>query len=471
MAGIREPVALGDRLDRLPLSSFHRRLVLALAGMILFEWVEINAFAFVAPTLREQWGMSLSTVALVIGISQLGAFGGGVLGGYLADRVGRRRTLLVSVIVYCAGSALCVLVQSPWQLIAARFTAHLGAQAMAVVAIVMLTEFVPAAARGRLQTWKVAIGALGIPLAAWTGYFVVPHWTWGWRLVLGLGLFGIVFAYLVHRWVAESPRWLLSRGEWERAEETVRSIERSCGVEPPEPDREGVGRPDASTSPETRRVRFAELLTPPNRRRFAVVATMWVTGLFAYSAFNTWTPTFLSESGLDLDNALLLSAAVASAAPVGAVLAVPLIDRWDRRRTQLALGALLAATLLLFGLVRTPAAVLVLGCVTSLLFQASVPFLQVYSAEVFPTRVRALGSGTANALSRIVNFGAPMLVAAVYSGLGYTAVFAMLAVLGLVGGCVAVLYGPRTTGVSLETAATSDTTTSTPGRSKETVLP
>ncbi|MES9509371.1 MFS transporter [Streptomyces sp. NPDC000609] len=465
MAGIREPVALGDRLDRLPLSSFHRRLVFALAGMILFEWVETNAFAFVAPTLREQWGMSLSTVALVIGVSQLGAFGGGVLGGYLADRFGRRRTMLVGVAVYCAGSALCVVVQSPWQLIAARFTAHLGAQAMAVVAIVMLTEFVPAAARGRLQTWKVAIGALGIPVAAWTGYLVVPHWTWGWRLVLGLGLFGVVFAHLVHRWVPESPRWLLSRGQWARAEETVRSIERSCGVEPTKSQNEGADVP--SSSP---RVRFAELLAPPVRRRFAVVATMWVTGLFAYSAFATWTPTFLSESGLDLDNALLLSAAMATAAPVGAVLAVPLIDRWDRRRAQLALGTLLAATLLLFGLVRTPVAVLVLGCVVSLLFQTSVPFLQVYSAEVFPTRVRALGSGTANALSRIVNFGAPMLVAAVYSGLGYTAVFAMLAVLGLVGGCVAVRYGPHTTGVSLETAATSDTP-DLPDQSKENVLP
>ncbi|MFI7382175.1 MFS transporter [Streptomyces sp. NPDC049813] len=473
MAGTREPVALGDRLDRLPLSSFHRRLVLALAGMILFEWVELNAFAFVAPTLRKQWDMPLSTVALVIGVSQLGAFTGGVLGGYLADRMGRRRTMLISVAVYCVGSGLCVVVQNPGQLIAARFTAHLGAQAMAVVAIVMLTEFVPAAARGRLQTWKVAIGALGIPIAAWTGYFVVPHWTWGWRLVLGLGLLGVGFAWLVHRWVPESPRWLLSRGEADRAEEIVRAIEQTCGIKAAQPPNPGPAPQDTDTPRPTARVGFAELLAPPHRRRFVVVAAMWVTGLFAYSAFNTWTPTFLSESGLDLDNALLLSAAVATAAPLGAVLAVPLIDRWDRRRTQLALGGLLAATLLVFGLVRTPIAVLVLGCVASLLFQASVPFLQVYSAEVFPTRVRALGSGTANALSRIVNFAAPMLVAAVYSGIGYTAVFAMLAVLALAGGCIAVLYGPRTTGVSLETteAPHHTDTTGAPDRSKENVLP
>lgn len=59
MAVISEAAALGNRLDRLPLSAFHRRLVLALAGMILFEWVETYAFAFVAPALRDQWGLSL----------------------------------------------------------------------------------------------------------------------------------------------------------------------------------------------------------------------------------------------------------------------------------------------------------------------------------------------------------------------------------------------------------------------------
>ncbi|MFJ9175106.1 MFS transporter [Streptomyces sp. NPDC102360] len=161
MTGTSQAAALGARLDRLPLSPFHRRLVLALAGMILFEWVETYAFAFVAPALRAQWGLSLSAVAVVAGVSSLGAFAGGIFGGYLADRVGRRRTLLICVSVYCTATALCIVVQNPWQLIVARCTAHFGAQGMAVVAIVVLTEFVPAAARGRLQTYKVAVGSLG----------------------------------------------------------------------------------------------------------------------------------------------------------------------------------------------------------------------------------------------------------------------------------------------------------------------
>lgn len=463
MTAMSEAAALGDRLDRLPLSSFHRRLVIALAGMILFEWVETYAFAFVAPALKEQWGLSLSAVALIAGVSQLGAFAGGILGGYLADRVGRRRTMLAFVSIYCAATALCVLVQSPWQLIVVRCAAHFGAQGMAVVAIVVLTEFVPATARGRLQTYKVAVGSLGIPIAAWAGYFLVPQWTWGWRLVFGLGLFGVVFAWMIRRWVPESPRWLASRGEFAPADEIVRSIERQCGTDPrtvpaaePSDPAPPVPALPVSAPPffAPARPRIAELLVGPDRRRFLVVATMWVTGLLAYSSYNTWTPTLLSETGLDLDDTLLLSAALATAAPLGALVAVPLIDRWDRRRTQLVLGILTAATLLLFGLVRAPAAVLVLGCVVSLLFQMAVPFLQVYSAEVFPTRIRALGSGTANALSRIFNFAAPMLVAAVFSGLGYTAVFTFLAVLSLVGGYVAIAFGPGTTGLSLEAATT-----------------
>lgn len=233
MSATAEAAAFGNRLDRLPLSSFHRRLVLALAGMILFEWVETYAFAFVAPALREQWDLSLSALAVVAGVGQLGAFAGGILGGYFADRIGRRRTMLVCVSVYCVATAFCIVVQTPGQLAVARTVAYFGSQGMAVVAIVSLTEFVPAAARGRLQTYKVAVGSLGIPIAAWAGYFLVPQWTWGWRLVLGLGLVGVVFAWMIRRWVPESPRWLASRGELARAEEVVREIERQCGVQPP----------------------------------------------------------------------------------------------------------------------------------------------------------------------------------------------------------------------------------------------
>ncbi|MFE7582305.1 MFS transporter [Streptomyces gardneri] len=461
MAVTLHTAALGTRLDRLPLSPFHRRLVVALAGMILFEWVETYAFAFVAPALREQWDMPLSTVAVVAGVGQLGAFAGGVLAGYLADRVGRRRTMLACVTLYCVATVGCVLVQTPGQLIAARTATHLGAQGMAVVAIVVLTEFVPAAARGRLQTYKVAIGSLGIPIAAWAGYFLVPAWSWGWRLVFGLGLFGVVFAVLIHRWVPESPRWLASQGRLAEADTIVGQVEAQCGVQP----RAGVQLPDdiqppASASAPSEppdRPRINELWAGVHRRNFLVVTTMWVTGLLAYSAYNTWTPTLLAETGLDLDDTLLLSAALATAAPLGALVAVPLIDRWDRRRTQLVLGALSAAVLLLFSLVRAPAAVLVLGCLVSLLFQMAVPFLQVYSAEIFPTRIRALGSGTANALSRIFNFAAPLLVAALYAGAGYTAVFVLLAALSATGGLVAVRFGPRTTGVSLEATTASDT--------------
>jgi len=444
-----QTAALGHRLDRLPLRRFHRRLVIALAGMILFEWVETYAFAFVAPALRDQWGLSLSTVAVVAGFGQLGAFAGGVLSGYLADRLGRRRTMLACVALYCTATVGCVLVQSPWQLLVARTAAHFGAQGMAVVAIVVLTEFVPAAARGRLQTYKVAVGSLGIPIAAWTGYFLVPQWVWGWRLVFALGLLGVVFAWLIRRWVPESPRWLASCGELAKADDIVRSIERQCGVQTP-PGNDTV--PGPSTAPAPDHPRVAELWDTANRRNFLVVATMWVAGLLAYSAFNTWTPTLLSETGLDLNDTLLHSAVLATAAPLGALAAIPLIDRWDRRRTQLVLGSLTAATLLPFGFVRAPAAVIVLGCLVSLFFQMAVPFLQVYSAEIFPTRIRALGSGTANALSRIFNFAAPMLVAALYEGAGYSAVFVLLAALSAVGGLVAVRFGPRTTGVSLDSA-------------------
>ncbi|WP_369232358.1 MFS transporter [Streptomyces sp. R21] len=454
--------SVGDRLDRLPLTSFHRRLVVALAGMILFEWIETHSFAFAAPILREQWDLPISGLATVVAVSSLGAFTGGVLGGWLADRVGRRRTLLAFAVAYCLAALSATLVQSPEQLLVARTAVQFGAQGTAVVAIVVLSEFVPATARGRVQTYKVALGSLGIPIAAWSGYFLLPQWSWGWRLLFGLGACGAVFAVLVWRWVPESPRWLAAHGQTERAHEIVCTIERACGVQPsdPAPTRspDGAG---AGTGARPR-VRAVSLITGAYRRRFLVVTALWTTGLLAYSAFTTWTPTLLKDNGLTLDDTLLLSAVLATAAPIGAIVAAPLIDRWDRRTTQLVLGVLSATVLLLFSVARSHAAILVFGFAVSLLFQMAVPFMQVYSAEVFPTRIRAVGSGTANALSRIVNFASPALVAAVYGGLGYTAVFALLAALAATGGCAVYLFGPHSTGVSLEDAASGGNTAPAP---------
>ncbi|OPC79259.1 hypothetical protein B4N89_34955 [Embleya scabrispora] len=483
--------SVGARLDRIPLSGFHRRLVLALAGMILFEWVEAYSFAFVAPVLRDQWHISLRTVGVIAGVTSLGAFAGGVAAGYLADRIGRRRTMLGFSVTYCVFAVLCAFVQGPGQLVIARTLAQFGTQGMAVCAIVVLTEFVPARARGRLQTRKVVIGAMGIPIAAWTSYFVVPHWSWGWRLVFGIGAVGVVFAVLVWRWVPESPRWLVTQGRTAEAEAIVAAIERASGVgagagmeggagrAPGLPDGgegsrpEAVGEADAAddavgdahavvaadagspappavSSAGQRRTRVAELWTGPHRRTFLVTTAMWVTGLAAYSAFNTWTPTLLEENGLELSDTLLVSAVLATAAPLGSLLAAPLIDRWERTTSLLVLCLISAGLLLLFGVTHARAAILVLGCLVTLLFHASTPFLQIYSAEVFPTSIRALGSGTANALSRIVNFGGPMLIAAIYAGLGYAAVFAWIALLAGSGGVIAHRFGPRTTGRPLE---------------------
>lgn len=235
MDSVVPTLSVGDRLDRLPLTSFHRRLVIALAGMILFEWIETHSFAFAAPILREQWDLPISGLAAVVAVSSLGAFTGGVLGGWLADRAGRRRTLLAFAVVYCLAALSATLVQSPEQLLVARTAVQFGAQGTAVVAIVVLSEFVPATARGRMQTYKVALGSLGIPIAAWSGYLLLPQWSWGWRLLFGLGALGAVFAVLVWRWVPESPRWLAAQGQTERAHEIVCSIERACGVTPSGP--------------------------------------------------------------------------------------------------------------------------------------------------------------------------------------------------------------------------------------------
>src|ERR1044071_889699 len=90
-------VSAAARLDRLPIFSFHRHIMLLLAFCFFFELGDINTFAFSAPAIRAQWGISIGTVGLITSATFLGMAIGATIGGWFADRVGRKRALVVAV--------------------------------------------------------------------------------------------------------------------------------------------------------------------------------------------------------------------------------------------------------------------------------------------------------------------------------------------------------------------------------------
>ncbi|MGE6738487.1 MFS transporter, partial [Streptomyces sp. NPDC059900] len=137
-----------NRLDRLPISKFHKTTLYAVAFAYFFEFADINTFAITAPVIREQWGADVNHVAYVTSLSFVGMFIGAVVAGGLADRLGRRRTLIATTFWYTAWSFACVFAWDIWSLGVFRVLTSAGLSAMTVVAVVYISELYPRAKRG-----------------------------------------------------------------------------------------------------------------------------------------------------------------------------------------------------------------------------------------------------------------------------------------------------------------------------------
>src|SRR5580765_3128742 len=218
------------RLDRLPITSFHRRMVWLLGYIFFFELGDLNSFGFAAPAVREAWQLSLATIARITSASFVGMFVGATTAGWLSDRLGRKRALVVTTTWYSICSLLNAFAWDVTSLAVARLLTGVGLSAMTVVAITYISEMFPASKRGTYQAWIMTIGLCGIPATAYVARFVIPAAPWGWRAVFVWGSLAMLFPLFAHR-LEESPRWFEHHGLAGQADEVLGRIEREVARE------------------------------------------------------------------------------------------------------------------------------------------------------------------------------------------------------------------------------------------------
>src|SRR3954469_8945846 len=162
----KQRVSAAARLDRLPIFSFHRQILLLLGFCFFFELGDINTFAFSAPAIRAQWGISIGTIGFITSGTFFGMFLGAATGGWFADYVGRKRALIFAVTWFSLFSLLNAIAWEPYGLFTARLLTGIGLSAMTAIGITYIAEMYPARSRGTFQGWVMGVGLLGIPAAA-----------------------------------------------------------------------------------------------------------------------------------------------------------------------------------------------------------------------------------------------------------------------------------------------------------------
>src|SRR5687767_14107018 len=236
MTATAPPLTRAERLDRLPFTREHGRLVVGSGLGWALDAMDVGLISFVMASLlaQEQWGITATELSWISSIGFVGMALGATLGGLLADRIGRRQVFALTLLVFGLATGAAALAWSVGALLVFRFLIGLGLGAELPVASTLVSEYAPAHVRGRVVVLLEAFWAVGWTLAALIGYLVVPADDDGWRWALALGAVPALYAVVVRWGLPESVRFLEMRGRIDEAEAAVRRFEAAARVEPVE---------------------------------------------------------------------------------------------------------------------------------------------------------------------------------------------------------------------------------------------
>jgi putative MFS transporter len=444
---------LAARLERLPVTRFHFKLLFAGGFGYTFDAMDGAIVAFILPSVTKQWGLSSGATGILGSSLLIGFLFGALSAGILGDRIGRRKVMVSALVLYCAASLVAAAAPNFAVLFLARVVAGMGTGAESAIVAPYLSEFVPSRARGRYVGSIAGFFAFGYVFASLLGYFVVRDVPEGWRWVQVITAVPILLLLWWRRVLPESPRFLHAHGRTDEAEQVISQIEAevraSTGAPLP-----AVHASDAVEDVHVSSGRVVDnlraLLSAGLRKTTITSWIYWFVAIFTYYGFFTWIPSLLVKHGFDISKSFLFSILIYLAQIPGYYTAAFISERLERKWTiaiYLAGGAVGALGLAFAG---SSPEILVWGMVLSFFMNGNAALEYSYTSEIYPTMIRTTGLGVASAIGRVGGIIAPIIIGFSYSSVGFTGVFTMLLVLLVIGAGVVAVFGHRTNGRSLE---------------------
>ncbi|MFC9557917.1 MFS transporter [Rhodococcus sp. NPDC056960] len=436
-----ESVDMGEQgsVDK---SRFLVKLTGVIAGGMFIDGYILGIIGTVIGGLALDLGMSLFWEGLIGASALIGIFVGGPLGGWLADKLGRKPLFTIDLAIFTIGSVLQFFVDSAWQLFLVRLLMGIAIGADYSVGWPLLAEFAPARLRGRLMAMNEVAWYLGFMSAFVAGFLMTSVWSLDWRIVLGSSTIPAVILLLARLGMPESPRWLMNQGRTEEATEIAHAY-----LEDPSDVLDVTHEP-------TRKGTFGMLFSPAYRRATIFISVFWFCVVAPYFAIATFAASVLSDYGLG--DGLVGALGVNGLALVGVVVSVLLIERIGRRKLTIPQQWVCAAVLAVIGLWSSaPPALVLIGFLLFAFANAMCTALTgVYPGEIFPTEIRGVGTGFATAFSRVgAGLGTFLLPWSMHN-LGSGTTMLIAAGICVVGASVSQVLAPETMGRSLsETSA------------------
>ena len=439
-------IPAGARLDRLPMSAFHRRIMWLIGVGMFFDGFDIYIASTVLGATLSTGFSTLGENAAFMSMTFVGMTIGAFGTGFLGDRYGRRFTYQANLMIFGVASLASALAPNMGVLIACRLVMGIGLGAENVVGYAALTELVPPRARGRQQGLMSVVVVTGLPVSALAGLTLVP--VFGWRVMFVLGGLGAIAVWYARKQLPESPRWLASVGRDAEAEQLLSAIEAEVAAEC------GALPAVSSAPPVTFSRSIASLLEPGMVPRVVTGCLVMIVINTLIYGFITWLPTFFFKQGMTITKSFSFAFAMSLGAPIGAAIGAFTADRWGRKRVIIAGSLVAIAVGACYPFVTDPRLLIAVGFALVIPIYVLVALLfGIYIPELFPTEIRLRASGICNTFGRAATIATPYVVVALFNQHGISGVLIFMISLLVLQIVAVARWGIETRGLGLEEVA------------------
>ena len=357
----------------------------------MLDSFDVMLYALVLAALLQDPVLHLTsqTAGILGSITLIAAAIGGVAFGVIADRLGRRKALMMSILIYSVFTAACGFAQSVAQLAVFRILLGFGMGGEWATGVALVSETFPARHRGKALAFVQSSWAIGYGLAALVNLIAMP--LWGWRGVFFVGVLPAFFAIWIQQKLEEPPLWKASSTE--------------------------------------KRGQISSLFAPHIRRVTVFIILMNACTLFGWWGFNTWIPAYLNltpeRGGVGLSSSTMSIFMIVMQVGMwfGYVSFGFIADAIGRKRTYVMFLLMAGILLPLYSVLRTPVALLILGPAVAFFGTGYFSGFGAVIAELYPTSIRATAAGVCYNVGRIASAAAPFMVGSMAGTSGFGVAF------------------------------------------------
>lgn len=379
-------------IDARPISPFQWRVLFLCLIIIMFDGYDAAVMGFIAPALIEEWHISRAAMGPILGAAMFGVAIGALIAGPLSDRFGRKKVIMLSVLMFSTFSLVCAFASTPLQMALMRFIAGLGLGAVMPNCVTLLSEYMPERRKGVMITLMFSGFNIGSGLGGFIAAALLAHYHWSAVLIFG-GVIPLLLLPFLGVLLPESAFNLLVR-KAPRAQ--IAALLNRMG---------GHFTPDSAFILNSPRMSRNSTISQLFRHGFARgTIILWMTyfmGLFVIYLLNGWLPTIMRSGGISLEQAAVIAGLFQLGGPLGGIIVGALMDKLNAKYVigvVYLLGSLclIAQGVFNFSGVNLGIFIFIIG----MCINGAQNGLQVYSPAYYPTEIRATGVSWMHGIGR-----------------------------------------------------------------------